>query len=468
MQKGNDRKRLLVIVAGQGSLNYMIRSGLVFQLKSFCEPVIGIIWEQPDLQKELMQQGIEMYVMPAFEPSPAYLILRNKLNDWYYKKVLRSVSTKIEQRYIAQRFTLRKKLSKRKAHIMESFNRTFRPGYIQTLKATEQKLIQEQAGYKDLEKWLSAINIDACFTATPFILSSELIGRFAHVSGKPAFAAICSFDNVTKRGWPAFMFDHYIVWNKYNQAELQRIFPTLQDKDITITGAPQFDAHVQKTDLLNREAWLASKGLPGNKRIILYSGGPAKLFPNETQYLRHLREALESGDIENAVILFRSHPLDKMQRWKDEVGLSTYIFYDHAPTGNTHPDFTNLREQDILNLLATLKFTDVHINLCSTMTVDGSFFNKPQIAPYYDIAKPARQQKLRNMYEQEHFMPILTSKALHFARSKKNLVQLVNACLENPEKFMNGHQQCLQEIITYTDGKSAERVALTLQKLLDT
>ena len=73
---------------------------------------------------------------------------------------------------------------------------------------------------------------------------------------------------------------------------------------------------------INKAEWLAAKALPSDKKIILYSGGSVHLFPNEPQYLKHLNDAIKNNELKNCVILFRSHPLDKMQRWKDVVGES--------------------------------------------------------------------------------------------------------------------------------------------------
>ena len=460
------KKRILVMIVGQGSLNYFIRSGLINKMQAFSEPVICLLWEQADLQEELQAAGFEVHVMPGFRPEAEYQKLRIQLNAWYYACVLKSVSTKIESRYLFQSFSFRKKLSKRKEVILQQFRRCFKPGYIKKLKAQEETLVKLQPGYNAIKDWLNELKPDAYFTATPFLLSSELMGRLCRDSGLPVFAAICSFDNVTKRGWPAIFFDHYIIWNKYNKGELQRINPLIKDEQISITGAPQFDAHILRSNHLSKDKWLQALGLPAGKKIILYGGGPAKLLPHETQYVQHLKAALENGGIKNAVLLFRSHPLDDLQRWIDEVGTSEYIFYDSAPMGKVNRDYTNVTITDIEKLLATLKFTDVHINLCSTMAVDGSIFNKPQIAPFYDLEKPGTQKLLRDLYFQEHYLPIVSSGAIHFAKSKKDLIYLVNNSLENPSAFIQGNKKCVEEIISFTDGKSAERVAATIQTLL--
>lgn len=454
------------MIAGQGSLNYFIRSGLIHKMQAFSEPVICLRWEQPDLQEELQAAGFEVYILPKFQAEARYIKLRIQLNAWYYARVLKSVSTKIEYRYLFQAFRFRKKLSKIKGRLLEKFKRLTRPGYMKKLIVQEKELIKLQAGYGPVKDWLNQVKPDAYFTATPFLLSSELVGRLCREAGLPVFAAICSFDNVTKRGWPALFFDHYIIWNKYNKAELQRIHPSLGDEQISITGAPQFDAHILRSNHLSKDKWLKALGLPAGKKIILYGGGPVKLLPYETQYVKHLKAALENGEIKNAVLLFRSHPLDDLQRWIDEVGTSEYIFYDSAPMGKVNRDYTNVTIADIEKLIASLKFTDVHINLCSTMAVDGSIFNKPQIAPFYDLEKPGTQKLLRDLYFQEHYLPIVSSGAIHFAKSKKDLINLVNNSLENPSAFIQGNKKCVEEIISFTDGKSAERVAAAIQTLI--
>jgi hypothetical protein len=280
----------------------------------------------------------------------------------------------------------------------------------------------------------------------------------------PVVASIHSFDNVTKRGWSALSFDHYIVWNKYNKAELQRINKKLSDNNITIAGAPQFDFHFRKKKNCVRSEWLKKMGLPVNKKIILYSGGPANLFPQEPQYLKDLIDAFTDEKIkEEAIIFFRSHPLDKKERWEIYTGKSYFIKYDNAPNGKQKLDYANVTLEDIDQLMFTLEFTDVHINLCSTMTVDGCAFDKPQIGPAYEPSK-GKQRLLEKMYFQEHFVPIMKTGAVKLARSKEELVALTNKALQEPDAFGKERQKCLEEIITYTDGESTGRVLSTLKK----
>lgn len=432
-------------------------------MREFCEPIFIFLWSQEDLINELKSKNFETYFIPEYKVSNRYISVRSKINVWYQYKILKTPGTEIQRKFLSQYLSLKKRiknnLKRSFQHVLFSFN----PPLIKTLIEEEKKIIKQQPSYSIYEKFITDLNADGLFTVTPFYHEVELLARICKEKYLPIIASIHSFDNITKRGWPALFFDHYFVWNKNNKSELQRINPTLADK-ITIAGAPQMDFHFKKNFVQTKEEWLKLLNLPAQKKIILYGGGPVSLFPNEPQYLKHLLEALEKNLIEDSVILFRCHPLDKLERWKKYVGESSFIFFDSAPNGKEKLDYANVREEDIKKLISTLQYTDVHINLCSTMAVDGSVFNKPQIGPAYDDVNPSSKKLLRNMYYQEHYLQVIHSGAVHLADSKKQLIQLVNMALLNPEMFTKNCRQCVEEIITYTNGMAAWRVSQKLKK----
>ena len=110
--------------------------------------------------------------------------------------------------------------------------------------------------------------------------------------------------------------------------------------------------------------------------------------------------------------------------------------------------------------------TDVHVNTCSTMTVDGSAFNKPQIGPAYDELLAPRKYDLKSMYFQEYFLPIMKTNGVLHASNRNELIQFVNESLEHPEKYISKSKNILEAIITYTDGKCTERVVEVLKEKL--
>jgi hypothetical protein len=191
------------------------------------------------------------------------------------------------------------------------------------------------------------------------------------------------------------------------------------------------------------------------------------LFKDEPQYLLHLNEAFKEGKIkhEDAVVLFRSHPLDKKERWFEFVGESPYIIYDAAQSGKEKFDYTNVAEDDLQKLISTLCHADVQINFTSTMTIDGSVFHKPQIGPYYtEIDKAKRENLTRQMYYQEHYMPITESRAINRPASKNEFIDMVNDALYHPEKYTQYCDDCLERMIVFTDGQSSNRAANAIKK----
>jgi len=126
---------------------------------------------------------------------------------------------------------------------------------------------------------------------------------------------------------------------------------------------------------------------------------------------------------------------------------------------------TNITDADIMKLCSTLAYTDVHINVCSTMTVDGSAFNKPQIGPaYLNTAKASHL--LQQLYWQEHFVPVMQTKGLMLATSERELIMHVNKALLQPWLYTKANDAILKSIITYNDGKCTKRVVEIIKQAL--
>ncbi|MDB5248667.1 MAG: hypothetical protein JWQ40_3061 [Segetibacter sp.] len=463
----NLKERILIPIVGQGSITHIIRTGMLDQLREFCKPVVALLWKQEDLIEELREKGYEVVILPPYTVSNEYAHLRLKINLWYTNFKLKTPSVNIQKKYLEQFRNLGTTVKFKRLLKEEYYKLQFRlqPSFIEKLLQQEEVLMHQEEVYTRFKDWLKLMNVAGLFTVTPFLPEVDLIARILKEQKIKVIASIHSFDNVTKRGWQSIIFDHYIVWNKYNKAELQRIHAALRnDELITIAGAPQFDFHYKEEFSWNREEWLNRLGLPSDKKIILYSGGPVSLLPDEPQYLKALKEAFDQGKIsKDYVLLFRCHPLDKVERWKKYVGESPDIIYDSAPNGTVKLDQVNVLVDDIMKLTSTLKHTEIHINVVSTMTVDGSAFNKPQVGPYYDDVNPSTQHLFREMYFQEHYRPIMNSKVVNLAHSKAEYIDLVNKMLEHPCKYISNCDKCIEEIITFSDGRSTDRAVTAIK-----
>ncbi|HEX8331774.1 MAG TPA: CDP-glycerol glycerophosphotransferase family protein, partial [Segetibacter sp.] len=284
------RKRILIPIVGQGSIIHIIRTGMLDKLSGFCEPVIGLLWDQPDLISELKSKGYEVYLIPEYKVSAEYNQVKSKIDFWYRKYRVKTPSVNIQKNYID---FFKKKTTysyiKKVKDALHYARLKIQPEYINRLLSKEALLITQQQSFPLYKKWINDHKIEGLFTVTPFLSEADLFARILREADKKIIASIHSFDNVTKRGWASTFFDHYIVWNKYNKNELERIHPPLKENNsITIAGAPQFDFHFNQDFSWSKEEWLTRLNLPKDKKIILYAGGSVVLLPNEPQYLKHL------------------------------------------------------------------------------------------------------------------------------------------------------------------------------------
>lgn len=465
------KKRIFITITFSFSIRYLIRTGMIHQLREFVEPVIGIFWDQPDLIEELRSEGFEVHIVPESQREAIYSNHRVKLDFWFKFHRLKSPTHKTEPRYI-EKFKPKKKVLINRLREYYNQMRLMVPGYAASLLETEKQLLVSDTNYNAMLQLVDELNIDAVFAITPFHSQEDVFLRAAEARGKKMIASILSFDNIIKRGWLPVNYDCYMVWNKQMAGEIRRIYFEAVERNhdnVNIVGAAQFDFYQKPDYILPRHEWLKMVGLPENteRKIILFAGGPVSLFPQEYQFLEDLNSALNKGLVEgNPIVLFRCHPIDRVERWKEKIPESPYIFYDVSWTGNKKMTLANVTKNDIIKLCSTLYHTDVHINTASTMAVDGSAFNKPQIGPAYDNVYVNQRWNLSMMYWQEYYEPIMKTNGLLHPMNKEELLENVNDALKHPAKYISKSKDILEAIITYTDGKCTERVLEVLRKEL--
>ncbi|GMV77700.1 MAG: hypothetical protein AMXMBFR79_08350 [Chitinophagaceae bacterium] len=460
----HNKPRILITISFSFSIRYIIRTGLLDEVRKFAQPVIVLTWNQEDLIDELKQAGYEVHIAPETKKGNLYVDIRKKIDYWFVHFKLKSATRKYQNKYLSQYNSLKHNIIT-KARKWYNITKLYLPGTIAKIFAQEKKLLTTDTNYNAIEKWVNQLNVDTVFTVTPFHAQEDLLLRACKNLGKKMITSILSFDNITKRGWIPVEYDIYMVWNKYNFNELIRIYPSINKEKIFIVGAPQFDFYFDSQNLLSKEEWMKLVGIKDStKKIILYAGGPKSLFPNEPQYLKKISQAIDTGSIDsNSIILFRCHPVDVMQRWKDVVGESNNVVFDSSWTGVQNLLHTNITLLDIKKLCSTLFYTDVHINLCSTMSIDGSAFAKPQIAPAFDYRGVKESKLLKAMYYQEHFAPIMNINGVSIANSQQEMIDWINKGLSNDTSMIEKCKQVLEEIITYTDGNCTNRVVEVLK-----
>jgi hypothetical protein len=293
--------------------------------------------------------------------------------------------------------------------------------------------------------------------------------RICSRAGLPSMAAILSFDNLTTRSWIPFTFDSYLLWNRHNVAQLHRGYPETLDRDVRVVGSPQFDFYWDPKCIREEREWRRSTGLPPDRPVILFGGGYYTCAPHEPRFLQQIDQAIESGEIPGRpVILFRRHPVDPLDRWEPVLRQAKHIVHDDPwRLGSKVLGHTNVQQEDIAKLASTLYHSQVHVNVASTMMVDGSIFDRPQVGPAYDDSPGGKYHAAAlECYRQEHFLPVYESGGLSIARNRRELAQAVRSAFLNPEEKRVERARIVSEICTYNDGRCTGRVATAIESFL--
>ena len=127
-----------------------------------------------------------------------------------------------------------------------------------------------------------------------------------------------------------------------------------------------------------------------------------------------------------------------------------------------------MSRHDIQKLASSLFHSNVHVNVASTMSIDGAIFDRPQIGPAYDDS-PSRRYDLtcRELYLHEHFLPITHSGGLEIVNSRNELVQSIRSAFENPARLAEARKKLVRELCTFDDGRASERVASEVNAFLE-
>ena len=460
------KPRLFIPVIQHFGVRYVLRTGMLEKLSEFVDPVIGVSWHDLALENDYKKAGAEVVEIPPFEYGREFSRIKDRVNNWH-REFRKTPTTKLKARSEFQKLNTKERI-KKLVYGADDALRLLLPGGLERMLADYNRLLWENTNAAEIETVLLKIKPDAYLSLTPFINREEPLLKAAERNKIASYASILSFDNLTSRNWMPVKFDHYLVWNKYNVGQLLRGYPDVNENEVTITGAPQFDFYYDHKYIWDEKDWRKRLNIPAGRPVILFGSGTAQLIPNEPLWLEQLDEDICYGRIKgNPVVLFRRHPNDSQDRWTDVLAKARNVVSDEPWQAKESGGHINITCEDIENLASSLKHSTVHINTCSTLAIDGAIFDRPQIGPAYD-ADPRKKfdRTLRELYKREHFQPITNSGGLHLVYNRGDLNQAIANAMENPQERAEGRKKIVSEICTFSDGKCTMRVIEKLTKLI--
>ena len=269
----------------------------------------------------------------------------------------------------------------------------------------------------------------------PFIATLVYWARKLNI---PTASFIFSWDNLASKGRMAATFDHFLVWSDLMRRELLRFYPLTNGQHISVVGTPQFEPYVLPEYELSEAEFYKEFNLIPQKKIICYSCADASIGPNDPLIIATIAEGLRSGEINDAQLLVRTSPAEDERRFAETKALYPEIKWNHPKwelTREGHPEPWSQRiptQEDLAVLKAVLQYSDLNVNMLSTMSLDFMLFDKPVINTAFGNQENGLYNDQRFL-NYEHYDNVVKSGAVKIAKNKEELYSAINAYLQNPE-----------------------------------
>jgi hypothetical protein len=312
---------------------------------------------------------------------------------------------------------------------------------IASLFVTDSKLIWltrffEKSNYNNsqviyYQKLVAKIQPDLVFNASHIhnLLSLNLMYAVKKLKINTA-AFLFSWDNLTSQGRILPAYDYLYTWNQKIKEDVLRYYPTFNEKNVFVTGTPQFDFHFDKQHIDSKKDLYQFLGIESQKKIVLYSTGMVYYTPKEYVHVQEIEKVLKKIDpnLQLVVRIYAKDDNSVYYQLREEN--KNIIIPDHYwELNHLTPTIKDLK---LFNSL--LNHCVIGINVASTVSLELAILDKPIINIAYN---PPGENVYPNDYEKiydfDHYKPIVESGAVTLAKSLIDLERQIKKHLEFPE-----------------------------------
>lgn len=299
-----------------------------------------------------------------------------------------------------------------------------------------QKVLRKTDYYNKIRELLHEIKPESIFCSHQRAVQAAPIFAAAQDLGIPTTTVIFSWDNLPKARL-ALRADSYWVWSDFMKKEMTLYYPEIPQDSVKVTGTPQFDFYKEPKNIIDKTVFYSKYELDVNKKIICYSGDDEKTSPDDPKYLDDLADELIKAGLQNDFqILLRRCPVDFSGRYTPIIQKYGDLIKEAPPLWH----FKNTTEwtsvypayDDVALLVSTVYYSDIVVNVGSTMAFDFAMFNKPCAFINYDQKeKKDEEWSVKKIYQFQHFKSIPTKKAVYWLCSKNEINDIIKDAIEN-------------------------------------
>ncbi|WP_241234706.1 hypothetical protein [Nonlabens ponticola] len=341
---------------------------------------------------------------------------------------------------------------------------------VQQFERWRDKDLKKSSIHKEINALMQQHRVDQLFFThqrPPFI---ALLVIAARELGIPSTTFIFSWDNLASKGRMAATFDHYLVWSDLMKSDLLEFYKSVDSKQITVVGTPQFEPYTLPAFELEKEWFFDRFDLDATKKVICYSCADKSIGPNDPLVISTIAQAIKDQKIKSAQLLVRTSPAEDPARFREVQRQFPSIKWNEPlwkSTRDNHPEPWSQRipqKADIAELRAILEYSDLNINMLSTMSLDFMLFDKPVVNTVFGNKENGLYNDQRFLSYQ-HYKTVVDSGAVEIAKNAEELITAINYSLAHPKSRLSQQRDIIKlQISKPLEGTSA-RIAQTLINL---
>ncbi len=330
-------------------------------------------------------------------------------------------------------------------------------------------------------------NYDFFKSHNPIALVTSSIGTFDHdafilreakLHNIPTISYVLSWDNTSVRGYGVNLSDKILSWSKVMQDELINLH-NIDKSIITTVGVPHYDAY--QDTLWSKEELYSSMDIPLDKKLIFFGTKSPNTFKANMDIASTITKWITTDpNLRDYVLVCRLHPIYFVNN-RDKTGLhfdEDWESLQQQLTSNIltidYPEIIDgdlnyfMTDTEIPKLGSILKYSDITINMFSTLNLEASIFDKPTINIAFDNTKTEIKGYKQNRFNikvdemQTHNQRVINSGATQVVHSYAELHSSILSALKNPSCKSEARKNLVENECSTHIGKSSDIIATTI------
>ena len=311
-----------------------------------------------------------------------------------------------------------------------------------------------------------------------FVLPSALLDyitddvlQVANALSVPTLMLVSGWDNLSSKGLIYHQPTMIGVWGEQSREHAIAVQNASPDA-VHVVGCPHYE-NFRSTGEMDRGELRASFGLPADGHAVLFAG-TLRLF-DETQLLKELDAAIESGALPPMKILYRPHPWRDARREEDDffqfewrhIMMDPEIAETYKATKATNQNSTSDNFLFRMHHLPLLyRAVDALISPMSTVLLEGLLFGLPTMAVAFNDGKHSwSADKVSRMM---HFKELYDVPGLIVCRDRDQFFPQLRQLITNigDMKLSDTLRKHTGFFVHQDDRSYSERVVALVEKML--